>query len=138
MAFQGYQWATGLNNAGGLANIEDDVPRYQGEPFIIQGRGALSSGIIRQRADSSLYTTGLVTFVWIAPIMSEAQYDYIQDTYTVGGNSLYGLMTVRTLNDATTFANYNATMQIPDRSELTRKRNAFQDVTITFTNVEAL
>lgn len=130
----GHKIAAGWNQAGSLAYIEDAVVWYQGKPLIIRSRGGWDEGIERDRADKLSTITGFQIFEWAAPVMGANQYDNLQDTYTVGGTSLRGKVTVRTrsINDDDTFANYNAVLVLPKRKDLERKFDAYLNVKLRF------
>lgn len=134
MTYQQYALAVGFNSAGSLVNVETGVPTYQGHPMIVQGRGTWDEGIERERADKLSTLTGFQIFKWVVPVMGVNQYEYMQTTYTTGGNSLRGKVTVKTrsVSDDDTYANYNAVMHLPKRTDLDRKQNAFVKVEITF------
>jgi hypothetical protein len=140
MTFQRYALAAGYSSAGSLVNVETSFPTYQEHPLIVQGRGTWDDGIERERADKLSTLTGFQIFKWKLPVMSMAQYDYAQDTYTTGSNGLRGKVTVttRSIADDDTWANYNAVMHLPKRTDLERKQDAFLDVEIIFVVHEAL
>ena len=141
MAFQDYQWVFGHNDAGNMVNVETDVPTYQGNPFMVQGLGSFSEGLLKTSADIARYITGLKQFVWTIDVLSIAQYEDIQSTKTVGGDSYSGDLTVRHRINSTTYANYNATLFLPQQPELNliaKGRGAYSNVQLIFANVEAL
>jgi hypothetical protein len=140
MPFQNYQWASGFGNTEAFVNVEDDVTKYRNKPLIVSGRARFDDGILRTRADLLRYLTGLKSFTWTVPVMSIAQYEYIQTNYTVGGNSFSGRMTIKTRISDDTYADFNAILYLPKQPELTRTRtgDAFQNVTLTFVNAESV
>lgn len=115
-------------------NVETTFPTYQGHPLIVRGRGLYDPGIIRTRADKLDYLTGFSTVIWRIKVLSVAQYNYFQDTYTVGGNSYSGKVTIRTRNTDDAFANVNAVLKMPKASTLTKHptADAYRDVEIRF------
>lgn len=129
---QGYKWAASFDNATALKNVEVDVPVFQNKPFYVHGQGSWDEGIARVRADKLISVAGFQSFIWIADIMSDEQYNYIQATYTPGGIGLSAKMTVRTLNRAGVFANYNAVLRLRKKSELERIWGAFRNVPLAF------
>lgn|SRR5574341_428623 len=131
---QGYQWATGFNNAAGLANVETDIVEYRNQPLIVSGRGTFDEGIIRSRSDKTAYATGFNSFTWFISVLGEDQYDDIQSSYTPGGTGYSAKMTVRTRNRSGDFANYNAVLRLPKKSELERIRGqaGFRNVELRF------
>lgn len=135
-----YKWVASFNNAGNLVAVQSVVPMYQNKPMIIQGRGNWNLGNVFERADKMTTVTGFGSFFWLIKVMSVNQYDYIQDTYTVGGNSLSAKMTVRTRSkgDDTTFANYSAVLRLPKIGDLERRQDAYLNVRLTFIEEAAL
>lgn len=128
---QGYQWASGFNNAAGLASVETDVPTYMNNPFYVHALGAWDEGIVRTRGDMTLGVYGFQRVTWIADVMSDAQYNYIQ-AKSPGGNGLSVKMTIRTLDRASAFANYSAILHLPKKSGLERRWDAYRDVPLVF------
>lgn len=134
----GHKWAAGYGNTSGLKDIERDVPTFLGKPFYVHGQGSWDEGITHMRADKLIATTGFQRFTLIADLMSDVQYNYIQSTYTPGGTGLSAKMTVRTLNRSGNFANYNAVLQLPKKSDLQRIWNAYRSVALLFIVEDAL
>jgi hypothetical protein len=141
MTVSAHQWVAGWNNAGTLANIESVVPTFQGIPFAVRSK-RMDPGILYTRGDGSVASRGFPIIIWIASGMSDQQYSFIQSTYTPGGIGFYARMTIRTLtgypSGTATYANFNATLHLPKRSELQDIINAFQDVELVFTVDAAL
>lgn len=133
---QDYRIVVAFNNAPNLVNIEIAIPLYRDKPLIVQGI-PLDGGIHRIGADKSIYRTGFSMIEWLAPCMGRNQYYFIQDTYTRGGNSFDGPVTIRTRFDDTTFANYSATLQLPKPSTLQRKYDSYLGVMLRFV-IEAI
>lgn len=134
---QGYQWATGFNNASALKSVEVDVPTFQNKPFYVHAMGGWDGGLLRPRGDKTIGVYGFQRITWIADLMSDAQYNYIQ-AKTPGGNGFSVKMTIRTLNQASVFANYSAVLQLPKKAELDRIWNAYRNVALVFTIEAAL
>lgn len=127
----GYQWASGFNNAGALLAVENDVPTFRNKPFYIHALGSWDEGILRARADKTVIATGFNRITWIADLMSDTQYNYIQ-AKSPGGNGYSVKMTIRTLTRASAFANYSAVLQIPKKTDLDRIWNAYRNVALVF------
>lgn len=134
---QGYQWASGFNNVAGLTSVENDVPSFQDNPFYVHSLGSWDEGIIRGRGDMTEGAFGFQHTTWIADMMSDVQYNYIQ-AKSPGGNGFSVKMTIRTLDQASTFANYSAVLHIPKKSNLDRIWNAYRNVPLLFTIEAAL
>lgn len=128
---QGYQWASGFNNASGLVSVENDVPAFQNNPFYVHALGAWDEGIVHTRGDMTVGVYGFQRVTWIADIMSDVQYNFIQ-AKTPGGNGLSVKMTIRTLSQASAFANYSAILQIPKKNDLERIWGAYRNVALLF------
>lgn len=134
---QGYQWASGFNNASGLVAVEVDVPSFMNNPFYVHALGAWDEGVVRTRGDMTLGAYGFQRPTWIADIMSDVQYNYIQ-AKTPGGNGLSVKMTIRTLNQASVFANFSAVLHLPKKSDLERRWDAYKNVPLVFVIEAAL
>ena len=108
-----FSLAAGHNNAAGLVNVENILPssdRYFWPP---KTPGGFNPGELIGRADDIIVTVGYASFVWVFDVLTLAQYNYLITTYSTGGNTYSGKVTVRTVNAANSYANYNATMKIP-------------------------
>lgn len=130
MAFQQYKIAAGWNNAAGLANVEDQFPRYQNKPLIVRGRGGFSPGVRRIRGNFSVSYSGKQIIRWRIRVMGINQYNYWQANYTTGGNSYSGKNTIRSRNGSDSFANYSVTSQLPSPDTLETKGDSYQNVEI--------
>lgn len=137
IVLSGYQWASGFNNAGALTAVETDVPTFQNNPFYIHALGSWDDGILRTRGDMTIGRYGFQRVTWVAGLMSDAQYNYIQ-AKSPGGNGFSVKMTIRTLSQATAFANYSAVLHLPKKADLDRVWNAYRNVQLLFTIEEAL
>lgn len=129
-----HKWVSGFNNAGSLVSVENDVPSFQGMPFFVRSNGpgtGWDGGILRDRGDMTVGRYGFERFTWIADGMSDTQYNYIQ-AKSPGGTGYSIKMTVRTLNRAGSFANFNAVLRIPKKNELDAILNAFTGVPLLF------
>lgn len=139
MAFQDYQIAAGYNNAGGLQNVEDILPLANNrQTFLAKGWGNIDEGIERERADGTTYTTGFTIITWQLSVLSIEQWAYLQTNYSTGGNSLSGLVTIRTRVTNKTYANYNAVMKLPKLSEFDKEFGIMRNAEIRFVRAEAL
>lgn len=128
---QSYQWASGFNNAAGLVAVALDVPTFNNMPFYVHSLGSWDDGILRNRADKTLGRYGYQRLTWIADVMSDTQYNYIQ-AKSPGGNGFSVKMTIRTLTQASAFANYSAVLHLPKKSELNRIWDAYRSVPLLF------
>lgn len=138
MTFQDYQLAAGHDNAGGLTNVETTIPASQQQTFLPQGRGNFDEGVLRVRGDGLTYLTGFQAFSWPLDVLPYAQWDFMRTTYTTGGNSFSGKVTVRTRLIDGTYANFNALLHLPEPPDETKKFVALRDTEILFTRAVAI
>lgn len=129
-----YKLAAGYNNAAGLVNIESIIPTGDRAFSPPQGYASFSPGVLRVRADGLRYVAGFQTILWIFSLLTAAQWRYLQDTYTVGGNSYSGKVTVANRNEDGSYSNYNAIIYVPPLPELASNRKwlNYRDVEIRF------
>ena len=138
MSIQDYQLAVGHDNEAGLTNVESTLPTFRSRPFYVRGRGSFSEGVVRVKGDKGLYVTGYNTFAWQVSFLSYEQYAYLQTTYTTGGNSLSGPVTVRTRRFGGTYSNYNATIRLPKIADSDSGYLGIRNAVIVFCVDEAL
>jgi hypothetical protein len=106
-----YQIAAGNDNAGGLALVTTLVDG-NGVYFqdINNGIEEQSRGLRVYRPNRTVGRQGCNWVHWLSPVLL-AQYEYLKDNYE-------GLVTIKTAFHSETFANYNATLTLPDFHEL--------------------
>lgn len=135
-----YALAAGHGQAGSLVNIETIKPT--GDLYFLYPSLAPNKvirGVLRRRLDGNDYVTGLASLTWLFGALTRAQWRYLQDTYTVGGNSYSGPVTVRSNSgEGGAYANYNAIIHVPPMHTLQYKPGGFPDVEVQFSNLEAL
>lgn len=137
MAFYEFQIAAGYNNAVGLVNIESITPSTDWRAFTVpDGFASYSPGERKTRPDGIDYTRGYPTVTWNFAGITRKQYIYLRDTYCNDG--LSGKVTIRTLKEDNTYANFNAVMHVPQLPELTRRLGSYEDCDIRFTRLVAL
>jgi len=133
-----YKLASGYDNEAGFVNVETAFPTYTGRvSFYPRGRGNFDEGIMRIRADGTLYLTGFQSFTWPLHFLSYTQWAYAQTTYCTGGTGLSGKVTVATRLPAGTYANYNAVMILPKLSEADKLFGGIKDAEIKFVRAES-
>lgn len=112
-----YQLAAAHNNAAGLAAIEGVLPAGETRPFIAPTvRTGYTQGQLIIRGDGSGTFAGFPAVVWTFSWITFAQREYLRTTYCGAGWT--GQVTVRTrLTAGGAYANYNATMLLPQPSE---------------------
>lgn len=139
MATYEYKIAAGHNNAAGLTNIEDITPSSDVAFYPPVAYNKLSKGVVRVRADHTRYTTGVLQTRWEFAVMTRRQWRYLQSTFTTGGNSYSGLVTIRTMNAETgSYTNYNATIVLTPPSAYQPSPLAYEDVEVLFDEMTAI
>lgn len=133
-----YKIVSGWNNASTLRSIESIIPSND-KPFPPPNAySGFDAGQAIIRGDGQIYLAGFGAFSWAFKGLTRAQYQYLMATYSTGGNSYSGKVTVRSRIQDGTFANYNAILLLPKLPELQRTRTVYQDVEIRFTRLVAL
>jgi len=134
-----YQIAVGINNAGGLALITS-ITDADGVAFISPTAWSTwRRGERRIRANGTSTFAGFPSITWSFSYVTAKQMVLLRASYE-------GLVTVRATLNGTTFANYNAVLQIDDNGELTPtvfsvggySGIGFREVVLTFTRLVAL
>lgn len=131
-----YAIAAAYNNASGLKRIETIIPSGESKAFPpVNAYSAYNPGTLRLRADGLAYITGYASTEWRFSYLSVVHYRYLISTYSTGGNSYAGKVTIRTRIADGTFANYNAIMLLPILPKLNRTYLKYRDVVIRFTRL---
>jgi hypothetical protein len=132
------QWATGWDNSGNLQEVRQDLPVFSGSIYGADPATPNDSpGNIQIRADGLSSVNGYRIINWVFDLLTREQWTYIQTTYTVGGSSYSGKMTIRTLDEDNTYTNLNAYMYLPPKAQLERDNDFYLGVTISFRIVGA-
>lgn len=135
------QIAAGHGNTGGLTAIESVLTLTSTARGIVRSVGNYSEGVKTVKPDGTLFHSGFPTTTWVFNVMSYVQYVQLQTTYCGGSGGFSGLVTIKTnAHDPATYANYNATLILPEPGELqvSGSRHYFRDVAIRFVNMVAL
>lgn len=142
-----YQIAAGNNNAGGLTLITSITDANSVPLLMPRGLPHRVRGERRFRVDGTTGRVGQSSTHWTSKGLLVAQYRLIIDTYEGANN---GQVTIRIALSQVTFANYNATLWMPDEDDLeyvfatgsTFTPNfvgpCYRDVDWNFTNLVAL
>jgi len=122
--------------SGSLTNIEAIKPTNDRYFYAPEGYYAINPGTIRLRLDGTNYETGYPSTRWRFMTMTRAQYQYLISTYSTGGNSYSGNVTINT-RDATagTYVKRNAIMHIPTPEQLTPNFTVVQNIEIKFSRL---
>ena len=136
--FTDYRIAAGHNNAAGLTKLGKITP--SGDIPFTEPTAKLnySPGTARLRLDAGIYAAGFKSQEWTLGFVTLKQYDYLKTTYCAGGYS--GLVTVRTRWNSGSYANYNATLQLPTEAQLEQFRggNKWVNVPVKLMNLVAI
>lgn len=138
--FPEFKLADNHNNAAGLASIEDIIPAGDYRGFVVpDGFATFNPGVLRVRADGITIETGYPSAEWLFGGMTRLQYNYLRATYCAGGG-LSGEVTVRVMIETGAYANFNAILTVPPLPVINQRRKpgGFEDVSVTFTFMEAL
>jgi hypothetical protein len=138
-----HQLADGNDNAAGLTAFPS-ITDANSVPFVMpRFKGSRNRGVKRVRLDGTQGIIGYDRGVWFFTGMTLAQYDLLKDTYE-------GLVTVKIPLEASTYANFNAILIVPDESGLeyakavssqvwdNQQWPGYSDVEITLRKLEAL
>jgi hypothetical protein len=135
MTLYQYGIAVGWNNTP--TNVESIVPTSDRKFFPPTAFSSFSPGTIRVRADGQLYETGFESVTWRFSVLTRKQYQYLMTTYSTGGNSYSGPVSIETIGPAGTYITRNAIMILPTLPELTRQFIAYRDVDVRFIRLTA-
>lgn len=133
--WQEYAIAAGWNSANLLKNIESIIPAGDRAFCAPNAYSAYNPGTLRLRADGVAYVEGFPSVTWMMAILTRKQYQYLMTTYSTGGNSYSGKVTIRTMTPSGSYANYNAIMLLPIMPELDRAFKLYRSVQIRFTRL---
>jgi hypothetical protein len=136
---ENYKLAAGYNQAGSLATLEGILP--SGDIFAFQpvsgGFQDYDPGVLKIGPTGEYRVGGYASTVWRLSFVTAKQEAYLRDTFCSSGHS--GEVTMRTDTvTALSFANYNAVILLPKRSDLIYKDGVFRDYRILYTRLVAL
>jgi hypothetical protein len=136
-----YQIASGHNNAGSLVDITAIVPSGDVAYFAPKAWHLFTNGAVRVRANGAFLASGFKSTTWKFGAMTNAQYEYLRDNYyedATNGNAV----TIRTRGIDGAYANYNARILLPRRSEQRADKGHpnlyMEEVDVRFIRLEAL
>lgn len=138
MTIADYRIAAGYNVAlGSLVNIETITATGDTRKFYApQAYGHSSPGALAYRLDGTGYRRGFLRVDWIFPAATRNQYEYLSTTYCSG--LLTGQCTIYTRVGKSTYARYNAVMQLPATDEADGAFFAFKNLRVAFTHLVAI
>lgn len=131
-----YKIASGYNMpSGSLQNVEAIRPPGGTYFYPPSAYSAFDPGTVRIRVDGQIYNSGFPSATWHFDTMTRLQYQYLMSTYTTGGNSYSGTVTMQTPNVAGTYTQYNAIMVLPALPEVERNFTYFRNVSVKMTRL---
>lgn len=131
-----YKIAAGWNQPdGSLVNIEAIRPVGGKYFYAPSAYSSFNPGSVRLRMDGNVYNTGFPSADWQFSTLWRDQFQFLQQEYTVGGNSYSGNVTVQTRNIEGTYTKYNAVLVLPTLPEIERNFTAYRNVSIKFTRL---
>ena len=137
------QIAVGNDNAAGLSAFETVMASYDTFRTLHPGIapfswGRYNPGQFRILGDGTIYQAGYASIEWVIGFMTRAQLRGLSDDYCAGGYS--GKVTIKDrLDDATTYANYNAVIILPKLTELQIRQSVYwENVTLRMTRIVAI
>lgn len=137
--FTEFSLAAGWNNAGSLVRIESITPSGDRSFVAPDGWSQFDLGVEKLRFDRLSTIVGFPATAWVWGGLTRKQYAYLVSTYSLGGVSYRGKVTVRTIKaDGQTYANYNAIIDIPKLSTETRRGGAYENVKVNFLGLVAI
>lgn len=133
-----YQMAVGWNNASALLSVEQ-FPATGLKPWSpVDGYSTYNPGKRVIRLDGQIYLSGYPSCDWPFSYWTREHYQYLLSTFSTGGSSYSGKVTIKTRVSSGAFANYNAIMQLPFLPELARKRTLYITPVLRFTRLVAI
>lgn len=116
MPFFSYLIAANYNVAlASLVNIETITPTNDRAFYPPMAYGYASPGVRKGRLNGLGFRAGFPRVVWFFKAATRGQYEYLSTTYC--GGSLSGLVTIYTTVGKSTYARYNAVMDLPATEE---------------------
>lgn len=137
--FYQYAIASGYNvAAGSLVNIENIKPNGDIYNFFApKAYGFFDPGQRKVRGDGTILMVGFPTVVWAFDVVTRLQHEYLITTYSTGGNTYSGKVTINTRLGTSTYVRYNAILNLPKPIEANGPMYAFRDYHVEFTRLVA-
>jgi hypothetical protein len=137
--FYQYKLASGWNvAAGSLVNIESIKPTGDTYYFFApKAYGFYDPGQRKVRGDGTILMVGFPLVTWEFDVITRLQHEYLIATYSTGGNTYSGKVTINTRLGTSTYVRYNAVMIIPKPIEADGATYAFRNYRVLFTRLAA-
>lgn len=139
MTFYNYAIASGWNvAANSLVNIETIKPTGDIYYFFApKAYGYYDPGKRTVRGDGTITVVGFPTVAWIWDVVTRLQHEYLIATYSTGGNTYSGKVTINTRLGTSTYVRMNAVIIIPKPIESDGPTYAFRNYRVEFTRLVA-
>lgn len=114
--FYDYRIAANYNVAlANLVNIETITPTNDRKFYAPMAYGFSTPGVRKGRLNGVGFRSGFTKVVWLFKAATRAQYEYLSTTYC--GGALSGQVTIYTTTGKSTYARYNAVIDLPATEE---------------------
>lgn len=136
-----YQYAIAPNynvSANSLVNIETIKPTNDIYYFFApKAYGFYDPGQRKVRGDGTILMVGFPVVTWVFDVMTRLQHEYLIATYSTGGNTYSGKVTINTRLGTSTYVRMNAIMVLPKTIEADGPVYAFRNYRVEFTRLAA-
>ncbi len=137
MTISDYRIAANYNVAlNSLVNIERIKPTDDQYFFAPAAIPFGSPGLKRVKLDGSGFRAGYPSVEWRFDVLTRAQYEYLKSTYCSGGYT--GKVTVYTTVSGSTYARYNAVIDVPETITISSGFYAYRAVSVRLSHLVAL
>ena len=137
MTVSSYKIAAGYNVAlNSLVNIETIKPTNDQYFYAPKAIPYGSPGAKKVKLNGVSYRSGYPYVDWQFGVLTRAQYEYLKTTYCSGGYT--GLVTVYTTVSGSTYARYNAVIDVPETAAITDGFYAYKNVAVRLSHLVAL
>lgn len=114
--FYDYRIGAGYNVAlASLVNIETILPTNDRKFYAPMAYGLSAPGVRKGRLNGVGFRSGFSHVIWFFKVATRAQYEYLSTTYCSSG--LSGQVTIYTTVGKSTYARYNAVIDLPATEE---------------------
>lgn len=137
--FYQYKIGAGYNvAANSLTNIESIKPTNDIYFFFApKAYGFYDPGQRKVRGDGTILMVGFPVVTWEFDVITRLQHEYLIATYSTGGNTYSGKVTINTRLGTSSYSRMNAVMVIPKPVETDGATYAFRNYRVLFTRLAA-
>lgn len=135
--FYQYMIAANYNVAlNSLTNIETIKPTNDLYYFFApKAYGFYDPGQRKVRGDGTILMVGFPVVTWVFDVITRLQHEYLIATYSTGGNSYSGKVTINTRLGTSSYSRMNAIINIPKPIEADGPTYAFRNYRVEFTRL---